>query len=220
MGGELSRAGLLRPADRHRRPPFGPEHRLPRGRPPGDDGRSRLARRPLPRRGHAPRQGPRRRPHGRPHHLSLRAGAAPEVRPQSAGPRRRRPSRSTPTSRSRATCATRACPSSSASTPIRISTSRARWTISTSRPSTAASWPSAFAAPTTRFCVISFTSDWLFPTSDSRAIVHALNAAAASVGFVEIESDKGHDAFLLDEPEMFAAAARLHRRGRAGAGPP
>ncbi|WP_112661711.1 homoserine O-acetyltransferase MetX [Microvirga flavescens] len=64
----------------------------------------------------------------------------------------------------------------------------------------------AFRGKATRFCVISFTSDWLFPTSDSRAIVHALNAAAASVGFVEIESDKGHDAFLLDEPEMFSAA--------------
>ncbi|WP_114184578.1 homoserine O-acetyltransferase MetX [Microvirga aerophila] len=64
----------------------------------------------------------------------------------------------------------------------------------------------AFRGSKTRFCVISFTSDWLFPTSDSRAIVHALNAAAASVGFVEVESDKGHDAFLLDEPEMFAAA--------------
>jgi len=64
----------------------------------------------------------------------------------------------------------------------------------------------AFQGTTTRFCVISFTSDWLFPTSDSRAIVHALNAAGASVGFVEIDSDKGHDAFLLEEPEMFAAA--------------
>ncbi|MBN9061394.1 MAG: homoserine O-acetyltransferase [Rhizobiales bacterium 65-9] len=62
----------------------------------------------------------------------------------------------------------------------------------------------AFKGATARFCVVSFTSDWLFPTSDSRAIVHALNAAAASVSFVEIESDKGHDAFLLDEPELFA----------------
>ncbi|HSP25105.1 MAG TPA: homoserine O-acetyltransferase, partial [Saliniramus sp.] len=51
-----------------------------------------------------------------------------------------------------------------------------------------------------------FTSDWLFPTRDSRAVVHALNAGGASVSFVEIESDKGHDAFLLDEPDMFAAA--------------
>jgi homoserine O-acetyltransferase len=64
----------------------------------------------------------------------------------------------------------------------------------------------AFRGTKTRFCVISFTSDWLFPTSDSRAVVHALNAAGASVGFVEVESDKGHDAFLLEEPGMFAAA--------------
>lgn len=63
----------------------------------------------------------------------------------------------------------------------------------------------AFRATRTRFCVISFTSDWLFPTSDSRAIVHALNAAGASVGFVDVASDKGHDAFLLEEPELFAA---------------
>ena len=60
----------------------------------------------------------------------------------------------------------------------------------------------AFMNTKTRFCVISFTSDWLFPTSDNRAVVHALNAGGASVSFVEIESDKGHDAFLLDEPEL------------------
>jgi homoserine O-acetyltransferase len=53
-----------------------------------------------------------------------------------------------------------------------------------------------------RFCLASFTSDWLFPTSESRAIVHALNAVAANVSFVEIQTDKGHDAFLLDEPEF------------------
>jgi len=61
----------------------------------------------------------------------------------------------------------------------------------------------AFKGSKTRFCIVSFTSDWLFPTSDSRAIVHALNAAGASVSFVEIETDKGHDAFLLDVPELF-----------------
>ncbi|GEO99375.1 homoserine O-acetyltransferase MetX [Methylobacterium haplocladii] len=64
----------------------------------------------------------------------------------------------------------------------------------------------AFRASKSRFCVISFTSDWLFPTADSRAIVHALNAVAAPVAFVEVESDKGHDAFLLDEPALFSAA--------------
>lgn len=62
----------------------------------------------------------------------------------------------------------------------------------------------AFRGSKTRFCVISFTSDWLFPTSESRIIVHALNAAAANVSFTEIATDKGHDAFLLDEPEFFA----------------
>ena len=62
---------------------------------------------------------------------------------------------------------------------------------------------SAFKGTATRFCVMSFTSDWLFPTAESRDIVHALNAAAANVSFVEIETDKGHDSFLLDEPEMF-----------------
>ncbi len=62
----------------------------------------------------------------------------------------------------------------------------------------------AFRGTPTRFCVVSFTSDWLFPTSESRDIVQALNASAANVSFVEIESQKGHDAFLLDEPELFA----------------
>ncbi len=62
----------------------------------------------------------------------------------------------------------------------------------------------AFKRTPTRFCLISFTSDWLFPTSESRAVVHALNAAGARVSFAEIVTDKGHDAFLLDEPELFA----------------
>src|SRR4051794_2287622 len=62
----------------------------------------------------------------------------------------------------------------------------------------------AFKDTPTRFCVVSFTSDWLFPTSDSRAIVHALNAGGARVSFAEIVTDKGHDAFLLDEPELLA----------------
>ncbi|WP_370880119.1 homoserine O-acetyltransferase MetX [Labrys monachus] len=61
----------------------------------------------------------------------------------------------------------------------------------------------AFRGTATRFCIASFTSDWLFPTSDSRQIVHALNAAGARVSFVEIDTDKGHDAFLLDIPELF-----------------
>lgn len=62
----------------------------------------------------------------------------------------------------------------------------------------------AFRGTQTRFCVVSFTSDWLYPTRESRDIVQALNAVAANVSFVEIESIKGHDAFLLEEPEFAA----------------
>ena len=61
----------------------------------------------------------------------------------------------------------------------------------------------AFRGTTPRYCVISFTSDWLYPTSEARTIVHALNAAAANVSFVEIATDAGHDAFLLEELEFF-----------------
>jgi homoserine O-acetyltransferase len=70
----------------------------------------------------------------------------------------------------------------------------------------------AFAHTRTRFCVVSFSSDWLFPTSQSRAIARALNRAAANVSFVEITTDKGHDAFLLDEPD-FHATLRGFLRG-------
>jgi homoserine O-acetyltransferase len=61
----------------------------------------------------------------------------------------------------------------------------------------------AFRDSPVRFCIISFTSDWLFPTAENKRIAHALNAVAAKVSFVEIKTDKGHDSFLLDEPEMF-----------------
>ncbi|MBT6441920.1 MAG: homoserine O-acetyltransferase [Alphaproteobacteria bacterium] len=61
----------------------------------------------------------------------------------------------------------------------------------------------AFRNAQSRFCLVSFTSDWLYPTAESREVVRALNAVAANVSFIEIESDKGHDAFLLDEPDLF-----------------
>ncbi|MDB5464151.1 MAG: homoserine O-acetyltransferase, partial [Phenylobacterium sp.] len=55
-----------------------------------------------------------------------------------------------------------------------------------------------------RFCVLSFSSDWLYPTAESRDIVRALNAAGCRASFAEIETDKGHDAFFLDEPQLDA----------------
>ena len=60
----------------------------------------------------------------------------------------------------------------------------------------------AFKKTKTKFFIMSFTSDWLYPTSENREIVIALNAIGADVGFVEIESDKGHDSFLLDVPDF------------------
>jgi len=60
----------------------------------------------------------------------------------------------------------------------------------------------AFQNSPTRWCSFSFTSDWLFPTAENRAIVKALAAAGADVSFVEINSDKGHDSFLLEVPEF------------------
>ena len=65
----------------------------------------------------------------------------------------------------------------------------------------------AFEGTTVRFCIISFNSDWLFPTEESREVVRALNAVAANVSFVEIDTDKGHDAFLLEEPEFYATVS-------------
>lgn len=76
----------------------------------------------------------------------------------------------------------------------------------------------AFVGSRTRFCVISFSSDWLFPTAQSRAIARALNRAAANVSFVEVESDKGHDAFLLDEPAFHRTLSGFLSGSAAAAG--
>ena len=65
----------------------------------------------------------------------------------------------------------------------------------------------AFRGTRTRFLLASFTSDWLFPTAESRSIARALNRAGANVSFVEFPTDKGHDAFLLDEPDFHRAMA-------------
>ncbi|MDX1703169.1 MAG: homoserine O-acetyltransferase [Altererythrobacter ishigakiensis] len=60
----------------------------------------------------------------------------------------------------------------------------------------------AFAGSSARFCLISFDSDWLYPTAESRHVVHALNAAGAKVSFVELSAPFGHDSFLLDVPAL------------------
>ncbi|WP_201729163.1 homoserine O-acetyltransferase [Acidocella sp. C78] len=65
----------------------------------------------------------------------------------------------------------------------------------------------AFRHTKSRFLLVSFSSDWLFPTAESRTMARALNQVAANVSFVEILSDKGHDAFLLDEPDFHRTVA-------------
>ena len=52
------------------------------------------------------------------------------------------------------------------------------------------------------YLIVSFTSDWLFPTNENKEIVKKLNFFNRNVSFTEIETDKGHDSFLLDEPEL------------------
>jgi homoserine O-acetyltransferase/O-succinyltransferase len=60
----------------------------------------------------------------------------------------------------------------------------------------------AFAGTSARFCLVSFDSDWLYPTSESRHVVHALNAAGGAVSFVELSAPHGHDSFLLEVPAL------------------
>ena len=54
----------------------------------------------------------------------------------------------------------------------------------------------------TKFLVISFSSDWLYPTSQSKEIVFALKSLGLPVSFVEIDINYGHDSFLIDCPDL------------------
>ncbi|MBD2842868.1 homoserine O-acetyltransferase MetX [Erythrobacter rubeus] len=60
----------------------------------------------------------------------------------------------------------------------------------------------AFHGTSARFCLVSFDTDWLYPTAESRHIVHALNAAGAKVSFVELSAPNGHDSFLLEHEQL------------------
>jgi homoserine O-acetyltransferase len=60
----------------------------------------------------------------------------------------------------------------------------------------------AFTRTRARFCILSFDSDWLYPTAEARRIVQALVAAGRHTSFVELASPHGHDSFLLDCPAM------------------
>jgi homoserine O-acetyltransferase len=72
----------------------------------------------------------------------------------------------------------------------------------------------AFRDTAARFCLVSFDSDWLYPTIESRHIVHALNAAGREASFVELSSPYGHDAFLLESSDMNRVVDGFLRGGR------
>ncbi|MGE0741220.1 MAG: homoserine O-acetyltransferase [Hyphomonadaceae bacterium] len=63
----------------------------------------------------------------------------------------------------------------------------------------------AFQGGATRHGVFAFSSDWRYPTEESRAVARALIAAGAEAAYVEIKSDNGHDAYLGEEPQFEAA---------------
>jgi homoserine O-acetyltransferase/O-succinyltransferase len=65
----------------------------------------------------------------------------------------------------------------------------------------------AFTAFKGKACVVSFSSDWHYPPADSRHITRAMINAGIEVSAFEVETDKGHDAFLLDEPDFHKAMA-------------
>lgn len=60
----------------------------------------------------------------------------------------------------------------------------------------------AFAQTRAKFLVVSFSSDWLFPSYQSREIVSALRQSGREVVYTEIETDYGHDAFLLEAESL------------------
>ncbi|BBO71223.1 homoserine O-acetyltransferase [Desulfosarcina alkanivorans] len=60
----------------------------------------------------------------------------------------------------------------------------------------------AFSNARARFLVVSFTSDWLYPTYQSRAMVKAMKKNGLDVSFCEIEARWGHDAFLLPSERL------------------
>jgi len=72
-----------------------------------------------------------------------------------------------------------------------------------------------FRGVTADLLIISFTSDWLYPSHQSRAMVRALKANDVEVSYVELSSDYGHDAFLVEINEQARAVsnylAKVHR---------
>ena len=64
----------------------------------------------------------------------------------------------------------------------------------------------AFAASPARFLVVSYDSDWLYPTRQSKEIVGALVSAGKHVSYIELHGAKGHDTFLIETDQLEALA--------------
>lgn len=60
----------------------------------------------------------------------------------------------------------------------------------------------SFSKAKAKFLVISFTSDWLYPTYQSRSMVRAMKKSGLDVSFCEIDAEWGHDAFLLPNERL------------------
>ena len=186
--------------------------------PSGHHGRSRLARRQLSQRGHAARQKASRwRAWAR---ISPICPNSPCTGSSAATFRiaPRRHSRSTPISRSKAICATRACSfveRFDANSYLYVTRAMDYFDLAAEHGGHLAQ---AFKNSATRFCVISFTSDWLFPTSDSRAIVHALNAAGGIRRLRRGGERQGSRRLPARRTRDVRGGPRLHRRRRACTG--
>ncbi len=60
----------------------------------------------------------------------------------------------------------------------------------------------ALARAKADYLVVSYTSDWLYPTYQSKALVQAMKKNGLDVSFCEIEAESGHDAFLLPDERL------------------
>ena len=62
----------------------------------------------------------------------------------------------------------------------------------------------AFSRSKARHLVVSFTSDWLYPTYQSKRMVKAMKKSGLDVSFCELDAQWGHDAFLLPNQRFSA----------------
>lgn len=69
-----------------------------------------------------------------------------------------------------------------------------------------------FAPVQAEALVIGFTSDWLFPTVQNRALVHALLRAGKRASYAELDTNLGHDSFLLESPALYALIREFLQR--------